>query len=172
MSRVKVVVFATAVSLATMVSGCTTMGGTRDKPLTSGQKIAGCVAQIALLEIIGREVGANKGVGAAVGAATCAAWIYFNNEQDKKRIAEAEQRALQTGEAQQVEWTGSDNRAKTVRVSFADNPTASVVASGNYCRTMNTEVAVAGQQAINSAVMCRVETADGVRWEPQGSTST
>lgn len=151
-----------AASLA-VASGCASTGGTRDRPLTTGQKIAGCVAQIALLEVIGRAAGANDGVGAAVGAATCAAWLYFENEKDKQRIAEAEARALETGETQTVQWRGDDNQVRNVRVSFSD--AAPAPATGNYCRTMNTDVSVAGRSGSNSSVMCRVQAPDGtVRW--------
>lgn len=159
-----------AVSIAVVTSGCASLGTMRDRPLTSGEKIAGCVAQIVIFELIGREVGLKKGGGGAIGAATCAAWLYFNNEQDKKRIAEVERRALDAEQPQEAAWTGEDNAEKTVRVSFADSPPADALASGNYCRTMNTEVSVAGQQGSNSVVMCRVQGADGsVRWIPQDS---
>ena len=156
---------ADAAALA-LTSGCATTGGTRNKPLTTGQKIAGCVAQIALLEVIGRAAGANDGVGAAVGAATCAARLYYENEKDKQRIAEAEARALETGQPQTVEWRGDDNQVRNVRVSFSDSPQSpQATASGNYCRTMNTDVSVAGRSGSNSTVMCRVQAPDGtVRW--------
>jgi|JI81BgreenRNA_FD_contig_31_6171511_length_1568_multi_4_in_0_out_0_2 hypothetical protein len=161
------IVLTTAVAAAlALTTGCATTGGSRSKPLTTGQKIAGCVAQIALLEVIGRAAGANDGVGAAVGAATCAAWLYFENEKDKQRIAEAEARALETGQPQTVEWRGDDNQVRNVRVSFSDAPPSpQATTTGNYCRTMNTDVSVAGRAGSNSTVMCRVQAPDGtVRW--------
>lgn len=168
----KKLISAVALSLMVIATGCATTGGARDRPLTTGQKIGGCVAQMAILEVIGQAAGAKKGTGAAVGAATCAAWLFFENKKDKQRIAEAEQKALETGQPQTVQWRGDDNKMRNVQVSFNDPVSSTNQSSGNYCRTMNTQVSVEGQTGSNSAIMCRVQGADGsARWVPQGQVA-
>lgn len=79
--------------------------------------------------------------GAAVGAVACTAVMAFNNKADKKRIAEAEARAAETGEAQQDAWNDQNqHKAMTTRVIGEDQSIALADNSPTICRVVETSL--------------------------------
>lgn len=158
------------------VSGCATMGS--NAPLTTEQKIAGCVATIAVGALAGAIIGNNTGSGdagrgaawgAAAGGAACAVWLAFENEKDKRRMAEAQLAALQNNQSYTDTWTGDDGRARTVTVvpssetayvpasaagSAAAAP-ADAAAAPKICRPMTTTATVDGQSQTMEEIWCR-----------------
>lgn len=161
------------------VSGCATTGS--GAPLTTEQKIAGCVATIAVGALAGAIIGNNTGSGdagrgaawgAAAGGAACAVWLAFENEKDKRRMAEAQLAALQANESYTDTWTGEDGRARTVTVvpssetayvpasaansaAAAPSDAAAPAAATKICRPMTTTATVDGQSQTIEEIWCR-----------------
>lgn len=109
---------------STSLSGCATNG----RPLTANQRIAGCtVAMIGgglIGALIGSQVDGRRGggsgrgaaIGVALGGAACAIWLAFENEKDRRRLAEAQLTAARTGQPVADSWTGDDGRVRSVSV--------------------------------------------------------
>lgn len=155
---------ATVVALSTVVvAGCVTTGARSDRPLSTQQKIGRCVALVAGGAILGNLVGKDSeatAVGAAVGGAACGVWLAFNNAADKQRLAQAQQRALQTGLAQQESWSDDTGKAKSLNVRVGDEVNLqSGSGTALVCRSVNTTLAAGGSSAENSEQWCR--TSDG-----------
>ena len=159
---------------AMALSGCAMAG----KPLTPGQRIAGCVGAVVggtiLGAIIGGAVGkkgdGSAGRGAAIGAAAgtglCAVWLAFNNERDKRLIAEAQLRAAESGQPVRRSWTGDDGRMRSVSVVPSTEtqmmvPRKSAKEAPRVCRPMSTTPSLAGQSAeALPVVYCRDANGD------------
>jgi len=167
-----------------VLSGCATTGD--GAPLTAQQKIVRCAAMVGGGALLGAVIGNNVGdgnsesgalLGAAIGGGACAVWLAFENEQDKRRLAEAQLAAAQNGEAVSETWTGEDGRVRTVTVApstetqmvMAPSASATVTAaaaSPQICRPMNTTVSVEGQSQSIEEVYCRNDAGD---WAPATS---
>lgn len=109
---------------STSLSGCATNG----RPLTANQRIAGCTAAMIggglIGALIGSQVDGRRGggtgtgaaIGVALGGAACAVWLAFENEKDRRRLAEAQLAAARTGRPVADSWTGDDGRLRAVSV--------------------------------------------------------
>lgn len=168
---------AAAMAATLTVSGCATMNSST--PLTTEQKIAGCVATIAAGALIGAVVGNNTGSGnagrgaawgAAAGGAACAVWLAFENEKDKRRLAEAQLAALQQNQTYTDSWVGDDKRARTVTVvpssetayvpAAAASGEAASAPTPKICRPTATTVTVEGQSQTMEEIWCRTDSGD------------
>lgn len=148
------------VTMIAALSGCATNG----QPLTTEQKIGRCVGGVIGLTIACRLIGDQKlAKQCAVAAlATCAVWLVYNNAQDKKRIADAQQRALETGQAQQDQWVNDgDGNARAVTVSLRPDQ---IGTGGQLCRTMDIEATAVGTEGVgkNTVTSCRTPEGDWV----------
>lgn len=164
-----------AMAATLTVSGCATMNS--NTPLTTEQKIAGCVATIAAGALIGAVVGNNTGSGdagrgaawgAAAGGAACAVWLAFENEKDKRRMAEAQLAAIQQNQTYTDTWIGDDNRPRTVTVvpssetSYvpAAAPSETGAPAPRICRPVSTTATVAGNSETMEEIWCRNDAGD------------
>lgn len=150
------------------VSGCATTGG---EPLTTQQKMVRCAGMVAGGALLGALVGNNVGggsagdgaaLGAVVGGVSCGVWLAFENEADKRRLAEAQLAAAQRGEVINTSWTGEDGRVRQLSVTPSTETQMVPVTSGEggesapqVCRTMNTTASVGANSDTFSEVWCR-----------------
>lgn len=123
------------------------------QPKTMKEMIATCAVATIGGAVIGRFL--DKGnrthgtaAGAALGAGVCAAVMAFNNKEDKKRIAEAEARAAETGQTQQDAWADDQgkNKGLTSQVIGGDQ-TAKIADVPTICRTVETDLSAGGSKA-------------------------
>lgn len=161
------------VGLFSMLAGCATAGGGPSQPQTTQQKIAKCAAMVVGGAILGNLIGKNSegtAVGAALGGAACGVWMAFNNAADKKRLEEAQARALQTGQPLKESWQGEDGKSRSVLVQLGEESPVQTADSGTLmCRPVNTTVSANGGNASNSEEWCR--TSDG-RYRPRSELMT
>lgn len=157
----------TIVALAIGTSGCATTG----TPLTTDQKIAGCVATVLGGAIIGGLIGDGKGaaIGAGIGGAACGIWLAFENEADKRRLAEAELDAVRTGQEVNRSWQGEDGRQRSVRVVPSTDTLAlrsadvEDTSANRVCRAVTVTPSLEGRSADPfTSYSCRNESGD---WE-------
>lgn len=123
-TRDRITVIVSLALASTSLSGCATNG----RPLTANQRIAGCAAAMIggglLGALIGSQVDGRRGggtgtgaaIGIAVGGAACAIWLAFENEKDRRRLAEAQLAAARSGRPVEDSWTGDDGRLRSVSV--------------------------------------------------------
>ena len=143
---------------ALLVASCAT-----NQPLTTEQKILGCVGVVGLGAAIGAALAGdgskNKGAarGAGVGAAACAVWLAFENEKDKKRIAETRIKALDSGVRQSASYVGDDGKARSVSVTPGETQSVATT-SGEVvvCRSMRTELSLENQNDGLEEEWCRM----------------
>jgi hypothetical protein len=151
----------TAAALAgTSLSGCATNG----RPLSTTQRIVGCAAAMIgggiLGALIGSQVDGRRGggsgtgaaLGVALGGAACAVWLAFENEKDKRRLAEAQLSAARTGRAVSDSWTGDDGRLRSVSVvpstqMQAMAPRRAALGESRLCRAVATTPTVDARSA-------------------------
>lgn len=150
------------VVLAVHLSSCASVDGNR-RPLTSNEKIARCVGMVIGGALLGKLIGGDRNgaqAGAAIGGATCVAWLAFNNEADKRRVAETERAALVSGTSQRDTWTDPSGQAKQVTVSLAPE-TQLQTTNGTpvLCRYVRTTVVAGENVGENEVEYCR--NADG-----------
>lgn len=164
-ARVRVLAF---VTLLSMLSGCATVGGSPSQSQTTQQKIAKCAAMVLGGALLGNLIGKDSkstAAGAALGGAACGVWMAFNNAADKKRLEEAQVRALQAGQSRQESWRGEDGKSRSVQVQLGEETSVQTAASGTLmCRPVDTTVTANGSNASNSEEWCR--TPDG-RYRPR-----
>lgn len=163
-----------AMAVTMTLGGCATTGS--NAPLTTEQKIAGCIATVAAGALLGAVIGNNTGSGdagsgaawgAAAGGAACAVWLAFENEKDKRRLAEAQLAAINSNMTYTDTWTGDDGRARSVTV-VPSSETAYVPAPSSRspeatqaavtptpCRLVETTATVDGQAQQIEEVWCR-----------------
>jgi hypothetical protein len=151
-----------AVALAgTSLSGCATNG----QPLTPNQRIARCTAAMIgggiLGALIGSQVDGRRGggtgtgaaIGVAVGGAACAVWLAFEDEKDRRRLAEAQLAAARSGQPVNDSWTGDDGRVRAVSVVPSTQMQTMVTARAGeaggrrLCRQLATTPSVNNQSA-------------------------
>jgi surface antigen len=165
-----------AMAVTLTLGGCATMNS--DVPLTTEQKIAGCIATVAIGALAGAVIGNNTGSGdagsgaawgAAAGGAACAVWLAFENEKDKRRLAEAQLAAINSNTTYTDTWTGEDGRARTVTVvpssetAYVPAPSnkapaaTEVAAAPKICRSVATTATVNGQAQTMDEIWCRDE---------------
>ena len=168
-----------AMAVTLTLGGCATTGS--NAPLTTEQKIAGCIATVAAGALLGAVIGNNTGSGdagsgaawgAAAGGAACAVWLAFENEKDKRRLAEAQLAAINSNTTYTDSWTGDDGRARTVTVVPSSEtayvpapstkaPEATEMAAAptpRICRSVATTATVAGQSQQIDEIWCRDES--------------
>lgn len=159
------------------LSSCATTAGGRTQPLTPGQKIAGCVATIAIGAIIGGVIANNSGsgnadrgigLGAAAGAGACAVWLAFEARADRERIARLQQAAMTSGQPQSETW--QNQSGKVVRYSVAPSAETSVPIQtqagqeSRQCRASNETADANGQAQSMQTLYCRNPVTQA--WEP------
>jgi hypothetical protein len=163
-----------AMAVTMTLGGCATTGS--NVPLTTEQKIAGCIATVAAGALLGAVIGNNTGSGdsgsgaawgAAAGGAACAVWLAFENEKDKRRLAEAQLAAINSNTTYTDTWTGDDGRPRTVTVvpssetAYVPAPSSSSAEAAQTtvrptpCRLVTTTAAVEGQVQQIEEVWCR-----------------
>jgi len=175
--------------VALTVSGCATTGPSH--PLTTQEKIEGCVAMVGLLAIVGAATDKKSGKrgatrGAALGGAVCAAWLAFESQKDKENLAQAQRKAAKAGTPTSQSWTGEDGVARTVIVNPSEQismiPMSSSLASTKtpaptpapapvpqLCRKMNTKVTAGNDSDQLDEVWCL----DGAgNWAPAATNMT
>lgn len=144
------------------------------EPMTIQQKVAGCTAMVGGGALLGAIAGNNMGdgnarqgmaIGAAIGGASCAIWLAFENEKDKRRLVEAQLAAASQGQTYTDSWTGDDGKVRSVTV-VPSNETSMVPASAPadaatpmICRRLNTTATFDGRSEQMQEVSCR--DADG-----------
>lgn len=165
----------TSLFAALGLAGTMTLAGCQTtEPLTIQQKVAGCGAMIGGGALLGAIAGNNLGdgnagqgmaLGAALGGASCAIWLAFENEKDKRRLVEAQLVAASQGQTYTDSWTGDDGKARSVTV-VPSNETSMVPASAQaststpmICRRLNTTATFDGRSEQMQEVSCR--DADG-----------
>lgn len=137
-----------------LLAGCATTG---NRPLTANQKIASCVGMVVGGALLGNLIGKDSNAtikGAAVGGATCAVWLAFNNAADKRRMEEARQRALISGEMQEDHWQNDSGESRMVKVELGSE--AATQMPGVICRPVRTVVGAGGQTASMDEEWCRL----------------
>lgn len=145
-------------------SGCAT---TRSdgSPLTAEQKAVRCLAQSAVVFGLCRLAKGDPRICVAAALGTCAVWLAFANAEDKRRMAEARQRALDSGTSAVDEWRGNDGQLRKVSVSVGDElPLPDARETGVVCRNVNVTATLGSSSATNQEEHCR--TPDG-RWMPR-----
>jgi surface antigen len=161
-----------------LLSACATEDvstGANGQPISEVQKAqARCRAVILTTAILGAGIGAaasrrNRGSGAAIGAGAgalagagfCGVMLSVANEKDRQHIAEAQQRALETGIQQRESYTGDDGKVRTIQVSTeaveASNSGFADAGSLTQCRKRYTDIEVQGigNPAQVNEVICR-----------------
>jgi hypothetical protein len=179
MTMNKIALLASLALAGTSLSGCATNG----RPLTTNQRIAGCTAAMIggglLGALIGSQVDGRRGggtgtgaaIGVALGGAACAVWLAFENEKDRRRLAEAQLTAARTGQPVDESWTGEDGRLRSVSVvpstqmqSMVPARRSGAGAAQRICRTLSTTPAVDNQStAPLTSYYCRDEAGN---WAP------
>ncbi len=152
------------IAVVSVLPGCATNG----QPLSTEQKIGRCVGGILLTTALCRLAGDQKLAKqcAVASIAACAVWLVYNNAQDKKRIANARQRALETGQAQQDEWRNDgDGRMRKVSVSLRPDQ---MLNNGQPCRTVDIEAASEGTEGLGKHTETYCRTSEG-NWAPQAT---
>jgi len=156
-----------------MISACATVGG---QPLTTQQKMMSCATMVAGGAVLGAIIGNNVGDGDAgagalagglIGAGACGVWLAFNNEADKRRMAEAQLAAIQQNETVSSSWKGADGRERSVTiVPSTETQMIPVSASGTQepaapmiCRPLQTTASYNNNSDTMTEIWCR--DADG-----------
>lgn len=165
-----------AIACSLMLSACATTGMERTTPLTPQQKIAGCIATVAIGALIGGVIGNNTGsgdagrgaaIGAGVGAGACAVWLAFEAKADQERIARLQITAAQTGVAQSDSWQSP--RGQGLQYSVSPSAATSLpvkvgeAQETRVCRTMNGSATVGNRTEAMETLYCR--DTDG-NWAP------
>lgn len=150
--------------LIIQAAGCATTNAD-GSALTAEQKMVRCAGQATAVFGICHlaKVEPELCVMAALG--TCAVWWAFSNEQDKRRMAAARQRALDSGVSTVDEWRGNDGKLRKVSISVGDElPLPDARETGVVCRSVNIMATLGSSSAVNHEEHCR--TPDG-RWMPR-----
>lgn len=120
-----------------------------------------CAAAIIAGALLGAAVNSdNRGQGAVaggtIGGVLCAAMLAVASKNDKARLRQAQLAALNTGVMHAEDWTTSDNKAASARVTAGDvvEVTAPKTAQVLKCRRVNTQLYVDGQGTDTSDVVC------------------
>ena len=171
--RRKLVVVSALVAVSVVLGGCASTGLTA--AWSTEEKIVACVATAAAGGAIGMFLGKATGsddaerdlaVGAAVGGAACGVWLAFENERDKRRMAEAQLAAVQREQTYTDSWDGDDGRKRSVTVT-PSSETAYVRAKDSgatpkpqICRAVTTDATVENKTSRMEEVWCRNEVGD------------
>lgn len=155
-----------AISVACLgltASGCATTGA--GAPQTVQQKIVRCAAVAGGAGLLGAVIGNNVGdgdaksgalIGAGLGGAACAAWTAFAGD-DRRRLEDAQRRAVVENRTITDSWTGADGKPRRVVAS----PAPGVVTAGGTPAAapaiVGTSASAAGSDASPAAP---VRTAD------------
>lgn len=176
----------TAVTASLILSGCATTGGSGvGAPQTAMQRTYGrCLIAIGAGAILGAIIGNNTGsgngrrgagTGALAGAGICAVMMAMASAEDKRRIAEAEYAALETGQERLDTYMGSDGKERSILVrtqaapdrswtftpaaTDAAQPASALVADTmtDICRYRQTTLSVegTGTGALDQELVCR-----------------
>lgn len=153
---------AVVVVMSLVLGGCATEGSlsAAGQPLTAVERAqAKCRTTLIATALLGAAVGAaasrNRGRGAAigggagvaVGGAFCAVMLATANETDRRHLAEARLRALETGQMQSDRYTGDDGKLRLLTVSAEAVPVEqaqlpSSEAQDGPCRRLRNDVQV------------------------------
>lgn len=154
--------------------GCATTGS--GEPLTTGQKIAGCVAMVATGYALGRAIDDDGGerYGMAVAGAACAVWLAFASQRDRERLLLSQEAAAARGGSVEDRWMGDDGKERSVTVRASDpvpvhaSPSTASAQAPGFCRKLMTEAEFEGRTESFEEVWCRDD--DG-NWAPAPGTS-
>lgn len=163
------------VCIAAVLGGCETTG-TPGAPHTNMDRAIGqCMLTVGAGALIGALVGGNRNrgtgavVGAGVGAGACAVLLAMASAKDKQELAQAQQAALMTGQAQRVDYVGDDGKARVIQVAApvaVPDPTPTAAAAApRLCRHVSGQVAVSnvGNTALPDQIWCQDANGD---WSP------
>lgn len=181
--RLIVVTTATA---SLILSGCATTGGPGGgAPQTAMQRTYGnCLIAIGAGAVLGAIIGNNTGsgnarrgagTGALAGVGLCGVMMAMASAEDRRRIAEAEYAALETGQERLDTYVGDDGKQRSILVrtqaapdrSWAFTPAAADAAQPSsaevaapmtdICRYRQTTLSVegAGTGALDQELVCR-----------------
>lgn len=157
-----------ALFLMTQTTGCATTNAD-GSAFTAEQKAVRCLGQSAMVFTICRLAKGDPKLCVAAALGTCAVWLAFSNAEDKRRMAEARQRALDSGTSTTDEWRGSDGQLRKVSVVVGNElPLPDARETGVVCRSVNITATLGSSSAVNQEEHCR--TPDG-RWMPRGQMS-
>ncbi|HKO20810.1 MAG TPA: hypothetical protein VJU82_18190 [Acidobacteriaceae bacterium] len=162
---------------ALLISGCAGPVGPNGQPRTALERSVGtCLVSVGAGVLVDMLTNNKRlGAGTAVGAGLCAVVLAMNNEEDKRRVHEAQLAALNAGKDGTESYVGQDGDERVIKTSVqpADTPAnldKQVASDGaNFvgpCRRAQTEISVQGKgsASLDPEVVCRTAQGDWLPW--------
>lgn len=168
---------AAMLSLALAVSGCAGAVGPDGQPRSALERSVGtCIVSVGAGVLVDMLTNKKRlGAGTAVGAGLCAVVLAMNNEEDKRRVHEAQLAALNAGKDRTDSYVGQDGDQRVIKTSVT--PAAApldlnkkLASDGaNFvgpCRRTQTEISVQGKgsASLDAEVVCRTAQGDWLPW--------
>jgi hypothetical protein len=175
-------VAAVALSLPILMSGCAGAVGPDGQPRSALERSVGtCVVSVGAGVLVDMLTNNKRlGAGTAVGAGLCAVVLAMNNEEDKRRVREAQLAALNAGKDRTDSYVGQDGNQRVIKTSVTPatapaNLKKQVASNGtNFvgpCRRTQTEISVQGKgsASLDPEVVCRTAQGDWLPWSGTAS---
>ena len=164
-------------SISLSLSGCAGAVGSDGQPRSALERSVGtCIVSVGAGVLVDMLTNKQRiGAGTAVGAGLCAVVLAMNNEEDKRRVREAQLAALNADTDRTETYVGKDGNERTIKTSVQPastptNLTARAASDGTKfvgpCRQTQSEITVQGKgtASLDPEMVCRTAQGDWLPW--------